>query len=217
MDDVPATALAPSASGATPVTSPDSPPPEPTRRPLVPGGWRWLAALAVTAITVVGWQALSGPAADEQTGDATATPTRLDLTGQSAPAVRYPTFDGSTAGIADLRGTPVVLNFWGSWCPPCIEEMPAFESVHQTFGGRVRFVGLAVNDNEDSARRQAERTGVTYDLGFDHGGRIATAFGILNFPTTVLIDRDGTVAHTSGAGAIAADELTALIDTHLAP
>jgi cytochrome c biogenesis protein CcmG, thiol:disulfide interchange protein DsbE len=137
-----------------------------------------------------------------------------DVTGATAPDVRWSTFDGGQASLADYQGEPVVVNFFGSWCAPCVEEMPAFESVHQELGDRVRFVGLAVNDSVDAAQDLVERTGVTYDVGRDAAGRMFEAFGVVNMPSTFLVSADGRVV-ASHPGKLTADQLRELVGEHL--
>ena len=91
----------------------------------------------------------------------------------------------------------VVLNFWASWCPPCRWEMPAFERIWQEYQDQgVVFLGVAVSDFEEDARTFAEGVGVTYHLGMDTTGEIATTYRILGMPTTYFIDRQGNVAKT---------------------
>jgi thiol-disulfide isomerase/thioredoxin len=167
-------------------------------------------ALAVVVLTIAGWRSLASGAADPGAGG-------FDATGRPVPDLRWTSFEGASAGLPDLRGTPVVVNFWGSWCPPCLAEMPAFEQVHRAYGDRVRFVGLAVNDTDTAARAQARRTGVSYSLGFDPDARVVQAFGLVNLPATVLVDRSGTVVHVTQSRALTAPELTALVDEHLRP
>jgi thiol-disulfide isomerase/thioredoxin len=175
----------------------------------VPRGLLVALALAVVVLTIAGWRSLSA-------GDSPVTE-GFDATGRPVPDLRYRTFEGATAGLPDLRGSLVVVNFWGSWCPPCLAEMPAFEQVHRSYGERVRFVGLAVNDTDVGARAQARRTGVSYPLGFDDDARIAKAFGLVNMPATILVDRAGTVVHVTQSKGLTAPDLTALVDEHLQP
>ena len=64
------------------------------------------------------------------------------------------------------------MNFWGSWCEPCVEEMPDLQRVHESLGDDVAFVGVNVNDDAEAALQMAERTGVTYDLARDVEGEL---------------------------------------------
>ncbi len=132
-----------------------------------------------------------------------ATPAAAD----PAPSVEFRLFDGSEASLADFRGTPVVLNFWASWCPACVAEMPSFQEVHRTLGDRVTFIGLDVQDDRSAAERFVADTGVTYLIGEDPDGSILGAFDGIAMPTTIFIDREGNVVSRQ-SGAIFEDDLT---------
>ena len=116
---------------------------------------------------------------------------------ETAPDIDLPRVHGEgTQSVADFRGQPLVVNFWGSWCEPCVEEMPAFQRVHESLGETVAFLGVNVRDAPEAARSMAERTGVTYDLVRDVDGELGRALGVTTFPTTVLVLGDGTVVDT---------------------
>ncbi len=207
---------------------PDDLPPA-AGRGRVPRGVLWAVALFVVVLTIAGWVALSNDSSSS-TKDAgevvhldnnAPTPTvgglgGVNPVGQAAPPTTFATFAGGQASLADFKGTPVVVNFWASFCTPCISEMPDLEKIHQEYGDRVKIIGIDSNDGEIPGRRLAEQTGVTYLLGFDHTAEIAGAFGATNLPTTVLIDRNGTVVY-SRPGAKTADEFRQLIDENLKP
>jgi cytochrome c-type biogenesis protein len=98
------------------------------------------------------------------------------------------------AALGDLlTGKPVVVNFFASWCRPCVDEMPAIEAVHQSLGDQVTIVGLANQDANDDALATVEATGVTYPTYADPDGDALTYFGGVAMPTTVFIAADGTV------------------------
>lgn len=139
-----------------------------------------------------------------------------DVSGDPAPEVSFALLEGGSMALSDLRGTPVVVNFWAAWCPPCVSEMPDFETVHQELGDAVAFVGIDVRDSVAAAEEMVERTGVTYTIGRDPSGEIFQDFDAVNMPSTFLLAPDGTVV-ASRAGAIDADELRSLIDEHLLP
>lgn len=130
------------------------------------------------------------------------------------PEVRFDYFDGSEGTLADLAGTPAVINFWASWCPPCITEMPAFEAVHVELAPQVAFLGFNVGDEPGAARELAERTGVTYPLAEDPDSTIFQAFGGFGMPTTVLVDAEGMIVHMISSR-LRAQDLRALIAEHL--
>lgn len=130
------------------------------------------------------------------------------------PELRFDYFDGSGGALADLAGKPAVINFWASWCPPCITEMPAFEAVHVELAPRVAFLGFNVGDEPGAARQLAERTGVTYPLAEDPDSSIFQAFGGFGMPTTVLVDAEGMIVHMISSR-LRAQDLRTLIAEHL--
>ena len=110
-----------------------------------------------------------------------------------------------------LRGKPVVVNFWASWCVPCRKEMPAFAAVHASLGDKVAFVGVNNKDFRDSAIKFMEQTGVRYPSGFDPQGGVAARYGVVGMPVTVFISEDGTVLETR-TGELIGDELEQTIN-----
>ncbi len=137
-----------------------------------------------------------------------------DTVGRPAPTSDYTTFDGEEASVADYAGTPMVVNFFASWCVPCVREMPAFEQVHQDLGDQVAFVGVNVQDSETEGQAIVDDTGITYDVGRDPDGSLLASFGGVAMPTTVLVDADGTIVRVL-SGATSAEELRAAIDEDL--
>ena len=137
-----------------------------------------------------------------------------DTVGRPAPTSDYTTFDGEEASVADYAGTPMVVNFFASWCVPCVLVMPAFEQVHQDLGDQVAFVGVNVQDSETEGQAIVDDTGITYDVGRDPDGSLLASFGGVAMPTTVLVDADGTIVRVL-SGATSAEELRAAIDEDL--
>jgi thiol-disulfide isomerase/thioredoxin len=93
--------------------------------------------------------------------------------------------------LLDFQGKPVVLNFFGSWCPPCLREMPDFQAVAERYEGRVSFVGVTFSDTRPQAEAVLRRTGVTYPAAFDPENKVALAYGLTGMPTTVFISPRG--------------------------
>jgi cytochrome c biogenesis protein CcmG, thiol:disulfide interchange protein DsbE len=197
------------------------------RHPLVVGTVAAVLALAAAVGAAAAWDLAVGdrgparpePDAELRFGpdDAEGSDNPLvadDVRGRAVPDDRWTTFDGEQRSFADYAGTPVVLNFFGSWCVPCIEEMPAFESVHQEVGDEVHFLGIAVRDSVADAQGIVDRTGVTYEVGRDAASRLTAAFGVVNMPSTFLISPEGRIV-ASHSGALDAGGLRRLIDEHL--
>jgi len=126
-----------------------------------------------------------------------------------------PSLQGSGMVTYDsLRDKPVVLNFFATWCPFCVGEMPGFEQVHQALGPKVTFLGVAQSDTSPQASRDlARRTGVSYLTAVDAQGSLFRAFGGLSMPVTVFIKPGGQIAEIH-SGALDPPTLQALIVQH---
>ncbi len=125
--------------------------------------------------------------------------------------VQYVNFDGSTGTLDRYVGEPLVVNFFASWCTPCLAELPEFEAVAQTVAGDVTFVGLNLQEPPEAGLAVIEQTGITYDVARDPDGSLFTAFEALGMPTTVFIDADGKVARV-WSGQLSGQALTDLIE-----
>ncbi len=137
------------------------------------------------------------------------------LVGQSAPDFRLSTLDGQAISLASLRGQVAVVNFWASWCPSCVDEMPDLQSVWATYQSKgVTFLGVAYRDEEAAVRSALAEYGTTYPVGLDTGDRIAKQYGITGTPETFIIAPDGSVVYIH-IGPITGDALAAQLDVLL--
>jgi cytochrome c biogenesis protein CcmG/thiol:disulfide interchange protein DsbE len=114
--------------------------------------------------------------------------------GSAAPDFTLADLDGNAVRLADLRGRPVIVNFWASWCGPCVEEFPLLReaAVRHADDGLV-VVGVVYRDRSEAARAFMERNGGTWIAAMDPDERVAEAYGILAPPETFFIGRDGTI------------------------
>jgi cytochrome c biogenesis protein CcmG/thiol:disulfide interchange protein DsbE len=115
--------------------------------------------------------------------------------GTPAPALRLPGLDGGQVDLAALRGRPVVVNFWASWCDPCVREFPL---LRQAAAGhrrdRLTVVGVLSGDSPAAARPFLRRNNATWPIALDPNAATATAWGAVGLPHTYFIRPDGTLA-----------------------
>lgn len=106
--------------------------------------------------------------------------------------------DGKEFKLSDLRGKPVVLNFWASWCPPCRVEMPHFNEVYKEMKDKVSFMMVdqvdGMRETAESGRRYIEEQGFSFPVYYDIKQQAAIAYGIRSIPVTLFIDSDGNIA-----------------------
>ena len=109
--------------------------------------------------------------------------------GSPAPAFQLPVLGGGTLSSLDLKGVPVVINVWASWCIPCREEAPVLEAAYEKFKARgVRFVGVDYNDTESDAAGFVKEFGITYPSVRDTDGTLARSMGVSGVPETFFVD-----------------------------
>lgn len=126
-------------------------------------------------------------------------PVIWNRTGLWPASVRNAAADGRIS-LAELRGHPVVLNFWASWCIPCKEEAPYFAAAARAHESKVVFLGLDVQDLVPDARRFLDRLDVPYASVRDGSPKSYSAYGLTGVPETYFIDSRGhVVAHAAGA------------------
>jgi cytochrome c biogenesis protein CcmG, thiol:disulfide interchange protein DsbE len=114
------------------------------------------------------------------------------LVGQPGPDLALRVLDGRQIALADLRGTPVVLNFWASWCVPCQQEAPAVNAAAREYVGHLQFLGADIQDTDKGARAFQAEFQVPYPVGpIVRGGRFD--YGVTGPPETFFIDRGGVV------------------------
>lgn len=113
-----------------------------------------------------------------------------------APDFTLPTLEGNEVTLSDLRGQPVLINFWATWCPPCRFEMPAMQRVYERYKDK-GLVILAVNYREDKERIRpfVEELGITFIILLDLDGVVANQYRVLGLPTTYFVDRNGKVTN----------------------
>ena len=114
--------------------------------------------------------------------------------GSVAPDFSLADLDGNPIRLSDLRGRPVVLNFWASWCGPCVEEFPLLQAAAERHAADgLVVIGVVFQDRSSAAREFMARNGATWQAAMDPDERVASAYGILGPPETFFIDPDGVI------------------------
>ena len=123
-------------------------------------------------------------------------PQKIDspLIGRVAPAFALKTVGSAeTLDLQKLRGRPVVINFWATWCGPCYEEHPTLVQNARALGNDVQFVGVVFNDSEEKIEQFLKERGSAYPTVLDQQGKTAIAYGVGGVPETFFLNRQGTI------------------------
>lgn len=149
----------------------------------MPRGLRTAAILAIAVALAFGYVHLG-----ENKGFALQT-------GSETPSFRLASLAGDEVDLESYRGNVVVLNFWATWCPPCVAEMPSLERLHQALGPEgLAVVTIATDEDEDVLREFVEDYELTLPVLLDPGGRgAATDYRTNGYPETFVLDRNGVL------------------------
>lgn len=167
---------------------------------------RKIKLIAVMAVVVIVGYAVTRPSGASSfvaTGDPVALPAAGELTPLSADD-----FEGVLVG---LRGTPVIVNIWASWCSPCRTETALLERTWKAHSDEVTIIGVASKDVASSSRAFMNEFDVTYPNVFDTSGDIRARLGLRGFPTTYVFDADGTL-RTTIVGGLTEQRLAAVLE-----
>lgn len=153
---------------------------------------RKIIAITVVSVLVLGFLALIGFGLAR----------REPLTGASGAArINRPAADftltlsnGEQITLSSLKGKPVVINFWASWCPPCREEAPILEKVWRKYKDKgVAFIGVDIQDRESDALAYIKEFDITYPNGPDTKGKITIDYGVSGIPVTFFVNKEGMI------------------------
>ena len=131
---------------------------------------------------------------------------------RAAPDFTLETFSGKTISLQDLRGKPVVINFWASWCPPCRVEASLIERTWRAYENRgLIFLGVNIQDRKEDALSYMREFDITYPNGPDPTGEISFDYGVSGLPVTFFISGQGEVVRR-WVGAIQKSALISAIE-----
>ena len=168
------------------------------------GFGKGLMALTVLAFLLAACGGSSGDAEDQSPSVSSGTQIDASAEKDLAPNFTFIMYQGedklggSELDLAQLRGKPVVLNFWAGLCPPCRAEMPDLQNFYNEFEDRATLIGIDIGrftglGSEQDARDLLKELGITYPTGFTNDSSVVKNFKVLGMPTTVFIRADGTI------------------------
>lgn len=195
-----------------------------SRRPGAAGSVAVIVLVITVAVGIGVWQDReTGPVAPNEIGlidqvapdvaDANALSTAPEA-GALAPNFRLQTTGGELLELSDLRGTPIFLNFWATWCFFCLTEMPAMQNIAEEYGDQVIVLGVNAGDSPENARTYADNNGIHYTLALDTDLDITEAYEVRQMPTSVFIDKHGVIASVI-YGVLVPDQMRENIDAML--
>jgi peroxiredoxin len=151
--------------------------------------WWWL--FGVILVAGGGWVWASRPPAEAVARAQAAGP----AIGRPAPDFTLTTLDGKSFTLSELRGTPVVLNFWATWCGPCQRELPALQATAQQYDGSVAVVGIDQGEPPETVQSYVDKLGLTFAIPMDSNFEVAHRYNVSGMPTTYFIDAEGVICH----------------------
>jgi cytochrome c biogenesis protein CcmG/thiol:disulfide interchange protein DsbE len=152
----------------------------------------WTPLTFMILVLGAGWIGISSVFFKESTNGYTPAPQVSFL----SPDFSLTNSDGEPVALSDLRGQAVLLNFWGSWCPPCKEEMPAMQKVYQDYkneGFAILAVNAAFQEQPGAATAFLTKNTLDFPILIDADGEVSRQYQIHAFPTSYFIDPDGII------------------------
>jgi len=150
-----------------------------------------IALLALAAVLAVAWQVLRSDSAGK--GGLAA--------GMKAPEIEGIDTSGDRIDLLDYRGQPVIVNFWASWCGPCVKEMPLLDEVYRSASGRFKLISVNVGDTKGTVNEFLKEHGISFPVLIDAAGKAAGRYRVSALPATFAIDAEGRISH-AGLGQI---------------
>lgn len=113
--------------------------------------------------------------------------------GAIAPDFSLESVSGETVYLSDFQGKVVLVNFWAVWCPPCRQEMPAIQNVHEEYGDQIVVLGVNAGDTREDAIAFIEELGLTFDVVLDSTYEVEDRYRVRGLPSTFFIDQNGVI------------------------
>lgn len=114
--------------------------------------------------------------------------------GSRAPAFTLKTLHNHVLSLSGLRGQPVFLNFWATWCTACKNELPLVIQAQKIYGQQIKIVGVDVQENPKIVAHFQQENGLNYTIALDRQGSVMTQYGVQGLPTSYFINRRGIIS-----------------------
>ena len=152
---------------------------------------RWNILIIVLLIAGLAWIWVNRLPAGDASAAGALPP--APAVGHPAPDFTLTTAAGETFKLSNLRGKPVVLNFWATWCPPCRAELPELQAASQRLAGQVAIVGVNQAETPVEVQAFAEKLGLSFTIPLDQSADVSRLYRVRSLPTTFFIDRSGII------------------------
>lgn len=174
-----------------------------------------LIIISVAAVLAGGFLFQQKPAAEIKPQK---SEVKLIEVGKKAPDFNLETIDGGKILLSRLKGKPVLLDFWATWCGPCRKALPHTQELDHKYGDRMHVITVNLKEDNEKVQKFLEENKYEFHVVMDREGKTATSYGVSGIPTFILIDKDGVVRFAqAGLSPEAAKKLEALIEELLPP
>ena len=142
----------------------------------------------VVLITIVFYYLTIGPQSSPTTPTSTSlvttkTPVKVDFT--------FRAIDGRVLKVSDFRGKIVLVDFWATWCRPCVAEMEELKKLYERYSDKIVIISISLDESRDRIVKFINERGIEWIVGWDPKGEVARKFGIRAIPTLLIIDKNG--------------------------
>jgi peroxiredoxin len=115
------------------------------------------------------------------------------LVGQEAPDFTLTTLDGDEVTLSELRGAPVVVSFWATWCPSCVQELPELQAAYQEHGDETHILTVSVDNDRSDIESFSKEKNLDFPILFDEDGAVSGSYSVRGIPVTVFVDSEGVM------------------------
>lgn len=164
-----------------------------------------IAAIVVGIASAFGWAYYQAGNLNEAAAETVNT---------EAPDITVTAQDGRHIKLSSLRGKTVFVNFWATWCGPCMQEMPEMNALYPEYKDKIEFFTVSIDDARADYEKYARESGFSFPMYWGDKNAIISAYGIQGIPASYIIDKYGTVIQ-SHIGGMKQKEMRAFLDKAL--